>query len=323
MEPIINKKEINLAVLGMVDGNGHPYSWSAIVNGYNKEFMKDCPFPVIPKYLDQQPEESFGIPGVKVTHIWCDDPEDAKKVAAASKIENIVSRPEDVIGEVDAVIIPTDKGWEHVDRCRPFVEAGLPIFVDKPMTDNLQDLNIFLDWMKNGAHILSSSSMRYSKNLVPYHKGHNYEIGELRYVFASMPKTWERYGIHSMEGIFPMTGPGYQTVQNTGSAGRDIVHLTHKDGFDAIVTAIYDCSSGIYLAGTDGVIHPGPGATFEAFKTQLVKYVNYLRTGERPFPLSETVELMKIIAAGIMSREQDGKKIYLDDLEVNDEWISR
>ena len=26
------KKALRLAMLGMVDGNGHPYSWSAIIN---------------------------------------------------------------------------------------------------------------------------------------------------------------------------------------------------------------------------------------------------------------------------------------------------
>ena len=29
-------KPIRIAVLGLVDGNGHPYSWSAIVNGYDR-----------------------------------------------------------------------------------------------------------------------------------------------------------------------------------------------------------------------------------------------------------------------------------------------
>ena len=319
MKPIISKKEINLAVLGMVDLNGHPYSWSAIVNGYNKDLMADCPYPVIPKYLGQRPAEDFGIPGVKVTHIWTDDPEDAKKVAAASKIENVVSRPEDVIGEVDAVLIPTDKGFEHVERCRKFVEAGIPMFVDKPLADTIEDLNVFIDWVNHGAAILSSSCNRYAKNLIPYHKGHNCEIGQLRFIYSPQPKTWERYGIHGLESIYPMTGPGYLPVQNTGSYGRDVVHLTHKDGIDVVLTNMYDAASaGIFLSGTDGVIRPGPGATFESFKGQLVSYINYLRTGERPFPFSETVEMIKIISAGILSKNEGGKKIVLDDLKVSE-----
>ena len=73
-------KEIKLAMLGMVDGNGHPYSWSAIFNGYNREEMSKCPFAGIPQYLFKQPYGTLSIPGAHVTHVWTDDPEDAAKV---------------------------------------------------------------------------------------------------------------------------------------------------------------------------------------------------------------------------------------------------
>ena len=49
-----------------------------------------------------------------------------------------------------------------------------------------------------------------------------------------------------------------------------------------------------------------------------MSYINYLRTGERPFPFSETVEMIKIISAGILSRNEGGKKIVLDDLKVSE-----
>ena len=49
-------KELRLAMLGMVDGNGHPYSWSAMFNGYEPGDMAHCPFPTIPDYLSKEPE---------------------------------------------------------------------------------------------------------------------------------------------------------------------------------------------------------------------------------------------------------------------------
>ncbi len=61
-------------------------------------------------------------------------------MAKASLIPNVVERPEDVIGHVDAVIVATDIGHEHIVRCGPFVEAGIPVFVDKPLVDNQEDL---------------------------------------------------------------------------------------------------------------------------------------------------------------------------------------
>ena len=85
-------KEFKIAMLGMVEQNGHPYSWSAMFNGYNKEAMEGCGYPVIPRYLELEPEENFGVRGAKITHIWTDNPEDAKKVAKASLIPNIVEK---------------------------------------------------------------------------------------------------------------------------------------------------------------------------------------------------------------------------------------
>src|ERR1035437_2102694 len=96
---------IRLAMLGMVDGNGHPYSWSAIINGgFDKTAMAQCPFPTIPDYLSAAPPGALGIPGAKVTHIWCKAPAPPRHVAAASLIPHVVDRPEDVLVQVDAVI---------------------------------------------------------------------------------------------------------------------------------------------------------------------------------------------------------------------------
>lgn len=309
--------EIRLAMLGMVDGNGHPYSWSAMFNGYNKEEMQHCGFPGIPAYLDKQPAHTFGIDRAKVTHVWTDDPQDAEKVSKASLVPHIVNKPEDVIGQVDAVIIATDKGHEHVERCRPFVEAGIPIFVDKPLVDHEQDLQTFYKWVSSGAAIISSSSMRYCKEFMPYHRS-TYELGELRFVSITTAKTWERYGIHAMESIFPILGPGFLSVANTGTYERNVVHLKHKCGADVVVTASYDMSGAsglLQLGGTKGFVQTKSGDSYFSFKTQLEAYISYLRTGEEPFPFSETVELMKVIIAGIRSREQGGKEIQIADIE--------
>ena len=82
MSLVKNQDNIRLAMLGMVEGNGHPYSWSAIINGrYDAEVMAECGYPVIPQYLGAQPKENLGIPGAQVTHVWCDNSEDSIKVS--------------------------------------------------------------------------------------------------------------------------------------------------------------------------------------------------------------------------------------------------
>jgi len=315
-QPLVTTLPLRLAMLGMVDGNGHPYSWSAMFNGYDREAMAACPFAGIPAYLNKEPAESFGIAGAQVTHVWTDDPADAPKIAKASRIPHVVARPEDVIGQVDAVIVATDKGHEHVARCRPFVEAGLPIFIDKPMVDNEADLKTVAGWVRDGKAILSSSCMRYAKEFLPYRLS-THELGALRFVSITTPKSWERYGIHALEGIYPILGPGFLTVRNTGTPERNIVHLTHRCGADVVVAAINDMYGAfgvLQLCGTAGHVTVPFSDTFYSFKAQLVAFVGYLRTGKRPFPFTETVELMQLVIAGSRSRDDGGRIVPLTEI---------
>jgi predicted dehydrogenase len=320
MPLISDPQRIRLAMLGMVDGNGHPYSWSAIINGrYDPQVMAECGYPVIPQYLGAQPKESLGIAGAQVTHVWCDDPADAAKVARAAYIPHVVARPEDVLGQVDAVIIPTDKGGEHVARARPFVEAGLPVFVDKPLVDRADDLAQFVRWQRSGRAILSTSCMRYAREFVALRQ-RMAELGQLRLVTITTAKSWERYGIHALEAVYPLLRPGgWQSVANTGTVEANVVHARHADGIDVVLAAVADLYGAfgcMGLFGTKASITERFQDTFYAFKTQLVAFVDYLRTGELPFPFEETVELMRIIIAGIRSREEGGRTVRLEEIDV-------
>ncbi|MDP6106915.1 MAG: Gfo/Idh/MocA family oxidoreductase [Candidatus Brocadiia bacterium] len=307
---------IRLAMLGMVDGNGHPYSWSAIFNGYDREAMADCPYATIPEYLGAEDPATLQIEGARVTHIWTDDPTAAERVAAASRIPNVVETAADVIGQVDAVIIATDIGHEHVDRARPFIEAGLPIFVDKPLVDNEPDLQAFHAWVQEGKALISSSALRYSREFAAAREQLG-EIGELRFLSLSTAKTWERYGVHALEGLYPLVGPGFTSARNTGTIDRNIVHLEHERGVDVVLIAIKDMHGGfghLSVMGTKSDLKASVSDTFYAFKTQLQSFVDYLRTGERPIPWPQTVEMMKIIIAGTRSRKEGGRKVPLDEI---------
>jgi predicted dehydrogenase len=309
-------QEIRLAMLGMIEGNGHPYSWSAIINGYNPAAMAQCPYPAIPAYLGAQPLETVRIPGARVTHLWTDHPADAPKVAAASLIAQVVSRPEDVIGQVDAVVIATDDGDDHIRRAAPFVAAGLPVFVDKPMATNVKDLRQFLRWQLDGAQILSTSGMRYAPEMrLPQEQRE--ALGDLRWITSFTCKTWERYGIHALEAVEPLLGPGFTAVQTHADAGGDVVHLTHHNGVRLAIGAIHDAYGSfgaVHLYGTKGQLALKLADTYHAFRAQLVAFIDFLRHGRPPLPFSETVEMMCVIIAGIRSREEGGRVVELSEI---------
>lgn len=319
-------------MLGMIPGNGHPYSWSAIVNGFDPIAMSACPYPVIPKYLGAQPAGSVGLPGVRVTHLWTDDPAEAPAVAAAALIPQVVARPEDVIGAVDAVLIATDDGFDHVRRARPFVEAGLPVFVDKPLALTVEDLRTFTAWERAGARILSSSGLRYAPELAPYLAGvTNPSLGDLRWISGVSTKSWERYGIHLLEPIARVLGPGFESVRleshsvGAGLPGAprsappaiEIAHLTHRSGVQVTLPVIADGGATfgtLHLCGTAGQATIRFSDTYTAFRGQLVSFVDYVRRGVPPYPFAETVEYMAVLIAGLRSRNEGSRRVAVSEI---------
>lgn len=313
----LGNKDLRIGILGMTEGNGHPYSWSAMFNGYDQAAMALCPFPVIPEYLFKQPPHTFGIEGARITHICCTGyarRDEAERIAAAARIPHVTDDPLEMLGQVDAVICATDNGDEHVDRCRPFLEAGLPMFIDKPLVNSAGDLATFLRWRGEGKRFLSSSSMRYSKEMEPFYRNH-YELGDLMYICYPMPKKLETYGIHALEGMYPLLGPGFVSVQNTGTYERSMLHIVHGNGCHVhIPQGIGMSGGGVTILGSRGSRYITGGDSYYAFKKQLDLFVHYLRTGEEPFPFDETIELMKLVIGGLMSREQGGRKVLLSEI---------
>ena len=288
-------KPIRLGILGMTEGNAHPFSWSAMINGYDKEEMlkwtKDL-YPTIPAYLGKQPPHTFGIPGVKVTHVCFTGDEDrttAEGCAKATFIPNVCDRPEEMIGQVDAV------------------------FIDKPMADNEEDLRTIVKWYDEGANIMSGSSLRYKKEVEIYYDRH-FEFGKFQYIISPMGKKWETYGMHAIEAFFQLVGCGFEWVENLGTYEKPFVNAYHADGCHVTMPMSIP-SPGLWLCGQYMAKNVSSGDSYYSFKRQLEVFVDYLRTGERPFPFEQTIECCKILIAGIRSREEGGRRVYLSEIK--------
>jgi predicted dehydrogenase len=70
--------------------------------------------------------------GFAVTQVWGETRALARRAAEAGHIPHIVARPEEMIGKVDAAVVDHRHGREHLPAATPLLEAGLPLFIDKP-----------------------------------------------------------------------------------------------------------------------------------------------------------------------------------------------
>lgn len=104
-----------------------------------------------------------------------DDPAHTREVADAGEIPAIIDSPADLFGKVDAVMTVTRKGSYHVEDVLPFIEAGIPVFIDKPICTTKEDAHrLRAAVAKHGTPVCGGSSVRY-----------NYDISSLRAQMAA------------------------------------------------------------------------------------------------------------------------------------------
>ncbi|MCI5546592.1 MAG: Gfo/Idh/MocA family oxidoreductase, partial [Clostridiales bacterium] len=91
--------------------------------------------------------EIFNLSGtyddVRVTAIWGEDMEASRKIAEKCQVE--IVRPMDMLREVDAVMVTSRNGALHWGYVRPFIEAGKPAFVDKPLANDYAEAKSIID----------------------------------------------------------------------------------------------------------------------------------------------------------------------------------
>lgn len=194
---------LKLGVIGLSEGNGHPYSWSAIFNGYDLEAMEHCGYPVIPRYLERQSWPECRIDGAEVVAIWTQDIEQSKHIAKAAHIKEVVENYSDMIGKVDAVLLARDDAENHLKYAEPFLRAGLPIYIDKPIAVSVAALDKLYILQQYNGQIFTCSALRYSQELM-LSEADKQRLGQIQQITAHTPKSWQKYAVHIIEPVLNM-----------------------------------------------------------------------------------------------------------------------
>lgn len=102
-------------------------------------------------------------PDIRVTAIGGNYPEESRKVYEECGLDFIAASPEEMLGKVDAVMVTARDGASHAPFARPFLEAGLPAFIDKPITrDPDEALALARLAKEKGVPLVGGSSVKYA-----------------------------------------------------------------------------------------------------------------------------------------------------------------
>ena len=291
--------KIKLGIIGISEGNGHPYSWSAIFNGYNADAMGSCPFPAIPNYLKEKDFPSdFLTEKAIVTHIYTQDYNLSKQIAEASKINNIVKKPEDLIGKVDAILLARDDAENHYEMAKIFIEAGLPIYIDKPLAIFKNEAEKIFNLQKHVNQVFTCSALRFAKEL-QISKSERKSIGDILHVEASVPKKWDTYSVHILEPIIAQLPLRGKLLDVKSIKKHGFTHcLIEWENTTAYIKSTGEIKSSIIFNyfGKTKVLKKTFSDSFACFKNALNLFVDIINNQSKSvIDQAETLEIIEII----------------------------
>jgi len=223
----------------------------------------------------------------------------------------LVQSIDQLLPKVDAVIITSVDGRVHRAQAEQVIAAGKPVFVDKPASVSVSDAAaIFTLAQEKHVPCFSSSSLRFCPELTALQQSKS--VGELQGVVAYSPCAVQLhhpdlfwYGVHGVETLYTLMGPGCEKVTCTRTPQADVVVGVWKDGRIGTFRGGRDGKAGFgaLAFGSQGTVAANIKVDYEPL---LVEILRAFRTGKTPVASSTTLEILAFMEAANESIRQGG-----------------
>ena len=213
---------------------------------------------------------------------------------------------------VDAVMIENVDGRPHLKHAIDVIKAGKPLFIDKPLAGTLEDcVKIYQLAKEHKVPVFSSSSLRFAKNTLAARAG---DYGKVLRCETFSPAHLEPhhpdlfwYGIHGVESLFTVMGPGCVSVKRgTTDDGKIEVTGTWKNGRVGIFRegkgygGTAKCDSGEHAVGG-----------YDGYAPLVEAVIQFFKSGKSPVDARETLEIYAFMQAADESKAANGNEVPL------------
>ena len=246
------------------------------------------------------------IKGCSVDYLWGETDEFAKDAAKAGQIPNIVKHPREMLGKVDAVMCDHRHPKYHLKSVWPFVEAGIPAFVDKPFCYRAAEGKEFLDMAKKkGTPVTSFSVLPHYGSFKRFKK----RVGELGAILsatsfgpADLKSKWGGiffYGIHQVDIMLHAFGYDVKAVLVTKSGQNATGQLIYPNGLIATMALIKEgCPGfGISAVGTQGAVSMPIKGDKSPYLNGVKTFTTMFKTGKEPLTYEQMLRPVQVLEA--------------------------
>ncbi len=225
---------------------------------------------------------------------------------------------EELARNVDVIMIESVDGRPHLDQFRRTLAAKKPVFIDKPLAGSLPDaVEIVRLARENQIPIFSSSSLRYPPESFAAKLA---KIGDITSAYSIGPAELEPhhpdffwYGIHCVEALYTVLGPGCVSVTRTHTANTDVITGVWSDGRVGIAQGNRKTFKGygVTVVGTKGTATAGEKQNYRGLTAEVMKF---FQTGLSPVAPETTLELLAFLEAADESKRRGGAPVTLAEV---------
>ncbi|MFH2068519.1 MAG: Gfo/Idh/MocA family oxidoreductase [Candidatus Omnitrophota bacterium] len=209
--------------------------------------------------------------------------------------------PEDVLSGVDVIMLEINDPSLHLDYCKKIMDAGKPIFLDKPPADNLRNAqDIFRLARENKVKIFSASSLRFAPQVIKLSREIPQPkiggaLGPLGLAPAGSSIIW--YGIHTVEMVQAVMGLGAKKVFGRRDPMGVSGIIEYGDGRRATVQLNEGVWHYAVMGLNDKAVKFLQIDVSRLYTDLLKKIVEFFQGADPPVSLEESVEVQAILEA--------------------------
>jgi len=253
-----------------------------------------------------EPDAARRIDEARIVKVWDEKREDAEALAAMCRIPQVCDDITECGQDVDGVLIADDLTSRHYRFADPLWDAGLPIFIDKPLAGSIEEAEgVVAKAEAHGVPIFSASGLQYTREIEEA-RPEIEKLGKILVALAASPNELVFYGIHGLAMLWSVFGPGIQSVQNIGEGDIDIVKYRWRDGHVGIQFGLETGRPGwrVTLFGEKGKLDITVADADYFYWNVNRRFLEMVKTGEQPLSNEQMLEIIRALCLAKQSKAQ-------------------
>ena len=226
---------------------------------------------------------------------------------------------EDTAKGMDAFLLTSVDGRQHLEQLRILARFGKPVFVDKPFACSSTDAHAMVDIMAHcQAPLMSCSSLHFAAGVArtdqcPVRIQACETFGPMAILDDYPAYFW--YGIHSADLLYAYMGTGCRQVRTIHEKDMDLLVGQWPDGRIGMVRGLRHEGKkpfGRILFTGDGVVYDLEEETPPPAALLADRILKFFHSGESPIAIQETLEIVAFLEAAESSMRQGGLPVTIN-----------